>query len=151
MRRNGNNDQGQRGAIGITNPEYWEKDFEGLPWWSKIEKIMEFPAKDDMAGVMARSVFKSDRQRIAAVRLAYRHKKFNDNDHQEMLRMYMASTVGMRGLGRLDQLFAATNLLAPEMYRIAADMPAKKKGEEQVVRGRADFREEREPEEIDRK
>lgn len=128
--------------IGITDPAYWEKDFENMPWYNKIEKILEIPSREDMAGVMARAVFKTDRQRIAAVRLAYRHKKFKDNNHQEMLRMWLASTIGMRGLGRLDGLFAATNLIAPDMYRIAMDMP-RKRGQEQIQRG-SDFREERE-------
>ena len=127
--------------VGVANPEYWEKDFDDLPWYNKIEKILEVPSIQDMAGVMARSVFKTDRQRIAAVRLAYRHKKFADNNHQEMLRMWLASTIGRNGLGRLDGLFAATNLIAPDMYRIAMDMP-RKKGQEQIQRG-SDFREDR--------
>lgn len=141
-KRNGKKKNDGRNPVGIANPEYWEQDFESMPWYNKIEKILEIPGTDNMAGVMARSVFKSDRQRIACVRLAYRHIKFNDDNHQQLLRMCLASTIGMRGLGRLDGLFAATNLIAPDMYRIAMDMP-RKRGQEQISRG-SDFREERE-------
>lgn len=127
---------------GITNPEYWEKDFENMSWFSKVEKILELPNAEDIAGVILRSVIRTERQRVAIVRLAYRHRKFHDTNHQEMLRYYLASSVGMAGLGRLDQLFAAINLLAPDMYRVAMNMPNRKNDQEKVLRG-SDFREER--------
>lgn len=125
---------------GIADPEYWEKDFEDMPWYNKIEKIMELPGTKDMAGVFARSVLKNNRQRTAAVRLAYRHIKFKDNDHQEMLRMQLATTIGEGGVGRLDMLFAGTNLVAPDMYRTARGMQRPRSEREPVYRG-SDFRE----------
>jgi hypothetical protein len=104
---------------------------------SKIAKIYELPDTKDMAAVFLRGVFKSERQRTAAVRLAYKNIKFNDTNHQELLRLWVASTVGSQGLGRLDALFAAINLLAPDMYRVARGMPKAK--DERVHRG-SDFR-----------
>lgn len=119
---------------GITPPEYWEGPFSNMPFSNNIEKILEFPDTKDMAGVLARANFKNDRQRIAAVRLAYRNAKFNDQKHQEMLRNLCASTIGMGGLGKVLQVMAATNALAPDMLRVAMGMPRTKKPEE-VHRG----------------
>ncbi len=137
--RNRNNG---RKDIGLANMEHWEKDFEDLPWWNKVEEVLKIPPITDMAGVFARTNFKNDRERVAAVRLFYRNKKFNDEAHQEMLRVELASRLGMGGLGNLHGLFAATNLIAPDMERAARGMPKAKNGEEKVHRG-SDFREER--------
>jgi hypothetical protein len=117
------------------NPEYDGRyEYSDVNMANKIEKIYELPAISDMAGVFERAVFKDEKQRIAAVRLAYKNHKFRDDAHQEMLRMWVASLVGNQGLGRLDALFASINLLAPDMYRVARGMP-KVKGEEKVHRG----------------
>jgi len=115
---------------GITPPEYWEGPFTNMPWSNDIEKILEFPKTDDMAGVLARANFKNDRQRIAAVRLAYRNAKFKDDKHQEMLRSLCASTLSMGGLGKILQTFAATKSLAPDMLRAVLGMQRTKKPEE---------------------
>lgn len=145
----GNDDEVLRGGPpagppkGAANPEYWENDFDNMPWYNKVEKIMELPGTDNIAGVMARAVFKDDRQRKAVVRLAYRHIKFKDNNHQEKLRILLASSIGDGGVGRLDMLFAATNLIAPAMYREARGLSKKKDNQEEVYRGGrgSDFRE----------
>lgn len=121
---------------GITPIEQWENDFSNLPSWNNIEKILEFPPVSDMAGVLARANFKDENQRIAAVRLAYRHRKFSDNDHQEMLRDLCASTLGAGGLGKILQTFVGTNLLAPDMLRVVLGMQKSKRPEE-VHRGRS--------------
>jgi hypothetical protein len=97
---------------------------------NNIEKILEFPGIDDMAGVLARAKFKDDRQRIAAVRLAYKNRKFGDDNHQYMLRDLCASTLGSGGLGKILQVQTATNLLAPDMIRTAFGMPKTKHPEE---------------------
>ena len=133
-----NNGKKKQRNPGITPIDYWEKDFEDIPFFSNIEKIIEFPPTSDMAGVLARANFKNDRQRVAAVRLAYKNRKFNDNSHQEMLRDHCASTLGMGGLGKLLQTFIGTNLLAPDMFRAALGMQRTKHREE-VHRG-SDFR-----------
>lgn len=129
--------------LGITPIDYWERDFDNLPGWNNIEKILEFPDIDDMAGVMARANFRNEKQRIAAVRLAYKNRKFKDDDHQKMLRDLCASTLGTGALGKMLQTMIGTNLLAPEMIRYAIGMPKSKKQEE-VIRGgnrSSDFRE----------
>jgi len=121
---------------GITPIENWENDFSGMPSWNNIEKILEMPGITDMAGVLARANFKNDKQRIAAVRLAYKNRKFNDSDHQEMLRDLCASTLGTGALGKIMQVFAGTNLIAPDMFRAALGMP-KSKHPDEVHRGRS--------------
>lgn len=105
-------------------------DFSQFPSSNDIEKILEIPDIKDMAGVLARANFKNDRQRIAAVRLAYRNAKFDDDKHQDMLRNLCASTIGMGGLGKILQVFTATKMLAPDMLRATMGMPRTKKPEE---------------------
>lgn len=125
----------------LTNPENYEKDYE-FPYADKIQKILEFPGIEDMAGVIVRGIFKNERQLNAVLRLAYRHRKFGDTNHQELLRMKVAGTAAVGGVGRLDALFTAVNLIASDMYRTARNMP-NARGEEKVLRG-SDFREKRE-------
>lgn len=111
----------------------------------RFNQVLEIPEVEDMASVFARAVFKSDRQRNAVVRLYYRHVKFNDNSHQQLLRILLAGTIGMNGRGRVDGLFATTGMLAPDMYRTVAGLPKTRKGEEErIVRG-SDFRKEEKP------
>src|SRR4030042_377917 len=129
--RNKNNNR----KPGITPIEQWEGDFSNLPSFNNIEKLLEFPPISDMAGVLARANFKDDQQRIAAVRLAYKHRKFNDDPHQELLRDFCASTLGTKGLGKILQTFIGTNLLAPDMLRAVFGMP-RSNNREEVHRGR---------------
>lgn len=133
--------------------EHWRPDFGDAPSNNNIDKILEIPDIEDMAGVLARGNFKNDRQRIAAVRLAYKNRKFHDENHQEMLRDYIASGLGIGAVGKVMQTFIGTNLLAPDMFRASLGMPKSKnkdKGEE-VHRG-SDFRSEgRERELADRR
>lgn len=148
MSRNGNGKPS--GVVGnpafrkydLTNIDNYEPDYE-MPWADRIEKIYEVPAIDNMAGVFIRGIFGNERKLNAHLRLMYRHKKFGDNDHQEMLRCKIAGSAGVGGVGRLDALFAAIGMLAPEMYRTARNLPLPKRGkreeQEQVVRG-SDFR-----------
>lgn len=105
-------------------------DFSQFPGSNDIEKILELPDIDDMAGVLERANFKNDRQRLGAVRLAYRNRRFQDDNHQHMLRDLCASTIGMGGLGKVLQVFTATRMLAPDMMRVAFGMPKTKKTEE---------------------
>lgn len=119
----------------------YDPDFMGNNQ-DRFNQVLEIPDIDEMASVFARSVFKNERQRNAAVRLYYRHAKFNDKQHQELLRMLLAATVGMNGRGRVDGLFATTGMLAPDMYRTVAGLPKNRKGEEEkIIRG-SDFRRE---------
>lgn len=129
-------------APGITSMDYWEKDFENMPFWTRIEKLLDLPPIKDMAGVMIRSIVKNERQGNAILRLSYRHKKFKDNNHQEMLREKLGMTVGIGGVGRLDALFGVVNMVAPDMYRTARGMP-RKEGPRENVKKSSDFRESR--------
>lgn len=131
----------------LTNPDNYEGDYPDGDFRNNVEKIYELPAADDMPGVFLRGIFKTERQVNACLRLMYRHKKFGDIDHQELLRAKVAATAAMNGISRLDALFAAVNLLASDMYRTARGMPRLKKGEEErVIRG-SDFRREERPQE----
>lgn len=125
-----------------TGPSSFDRwlDSHPTPVNSPIEKILEFPGIEDMAGVLARAKFQNERQRIAAVRLAYKNRKFHDEAHQHMLRDLCASTLSTGGLGKVIQTFVGTNLLAPDMFRAALGMPKNNKPEE-VHRG-SDFRSE---------
>lgn len=134
-RNNGSGDNGYRGSP----MEHWKPDFKDAPSNNNIEKILEFPDIDDMAGVLARANFRDDRQRVAAVRLAYKNAKFKDVNHQHMLRNYVASSLGMKALGKILQLQTGTNLMAPAVLREVLSMK-QNKSQEEVHRG-SDFRE----------
>lgn len=129
----------------LTSPDTFEQGYPAGDFRNNIEKIYDLPGTEDMAGVFLRGVIKNERQRNAMVRLFYRHKKFNDQNHQEMLRVMIAATAGMNGLARIEALEAGTNLLALDVHRLAAGLPQLKKGEtDHVVRG-SDFRQESRP------
>lgn len=122
----------------LTNIDNYERDYE-MPWADKVEKIYEIPQKEDMAGVFLRGIFKNERTLNAHLRLAYRHTKFDDKDHQELLRAKIAGSAAINGVSRLDALFAAVNMLASDMYRVARDMPKLRKGEQERVYRSSDF------------
>jgi len=136
---NKNKGNGSNRKPGITPIDFWEDAFGSQPYFNDIEKILEFPGIEDMAGVLARGNFKNEKQRIAAVRLAYKNRKFHDDNHQLMLRDYIASGIGDKAFGKMLQLQIGTNLLAPDVIREILGMKTKKHKEE-VHRG-SDFRE----------
>lgn len=132
----------------LTNLDNYEADYD-VTGGGKIEKIYEIPDIKDMAGVIARGIIKNERQLNAILRLSYRHQKFGDANHQELLRQKIIGTAAIGGVRSLDALFAANGLLAPDMYRVARNMPKyKQRGEtekeEPVYRG-SDFREHEKP------
>jgi hypothetical protein len=127
------------GAAESKGLHHWDADFHNPPSNNDIEKIIEIPPISDMAGVLARAHFKDKRQRIAVVRLAHRNRIYGDTKHQEMLRDYCASTLSDGALGKLLQAFAATKMIAADMFRSALGMP-KTKDPERVYRN-TDFRE----------
>lgn len=124
----------------LTDPANYEDDYPDGNFGNNVEKLYEVPDIDDMAGVFLRGIFKNERSLNAHLRLMYRHKKFGDTEHQELLRAKIAGSAAINGVSRLDALFAAVNLLASDMYRAARGMPKVKKGEEErIIRG-SDFR-----------
>ena len=141
-----NSKDGNRNPYDMTDTRNYEQDYE-MPWSDKIEKIYEVPPIKDMAGVIARGIIKNDRQLNAMLRLAYRHEKFGDTRHQELLRMKVIGTAAIGGVARLEALFSATNLIASEMYRIARGMPKLKEGKEEKIHRGSDFRSEERPQE----
>jgi len=124
---------------GITSLDFWEEGFENEPWFNDIEKILEIPDITDFAGILARGNFDNKRQLVAVVRLAYRHRKYNDTKHQHMLRDFIAALTGMKAFGKLLQLQIGTRLGMPTVLREALGMKAVKPEKEQVYRG-SDFR-----------
>lgn len=129
----------------LTNPDNYEQDYPFGDFGNNVQKLYDVPDVTDMAGVFLRGIIKNDRQLNAMLRLSYRHRKFGDVEHQELLRAKIAGTAAINGVSRLDALFAAVNLLASDMYRTARGMPKLPKGqEERVVRG-SDFRKEERP------
>jgi hypothetical protein len=105
---------------------------------SKIEEIFKIPDTNDMAALIIRGNFKNDRQLNAILRLSYRHMKFNDKTHQDLLRQKIAGTAAIHGLARVEGLSAAVNMIAPDLWRAVKDMPKAK--DEKVMRGGSDFR-----------
>ncbi len=129
----------------LTDPANYEDDYPIGDYSNNVEKLYEIPEIDDMAGVFLRGIFKTERSLNAHLRLMYRHRKFGDTEHQELLRAKIAGSAAINGVSRLDALFAAVNLLASDMYRAARGMPKVKKGEEErIVRG-SDYRQEQKP------
>lgn len=104
----------------------WDKDGHGPPSNNNIDRILDFPPITDMAGVLSRAHFKNKEQRLGAVYLAHFNRKFKDNNHQEMLRDFCASTLGDGALGKVLQIQASTNLLDSTMTRAALGMPKTK-------------------------
>lgn len=131
----------------LTQKENWEGDYPDGDFGNNIQKLYEVPDIADMAGVFLRGVFKNERSLNAHLRLMYRHRKFGDIEHQELLRAKIAGSAAIAGLSRLDAVQAAVNVLAPDLYRIARGLPkAKKDEQDRVIRG-SDFsrKEERPP------
>ena len=130
----------------LTNPGNYERDYE-MPWSDRVQKLYEIPNIEDMAEVIIRGNLVNERRANAILRLSRRHKKFGLDDHQEMLRQKIASTAAIGGVRSLEVLFAVTNLVASDMYRVARNMPKLPKGqEEKVIRG-SDFRQQEKPQE----
>lgn len=128
------------------NPPDYEVDYPTGMYGNNIEKIYEMPDIDDMAGVFLRGRFKNERELNAAIRLMYRHDKFNDKKHQELLRARIAGSAALQGLRSLEALFAGTNLLAPDMYRSLLGLKKKKRDEDdRIIKGGSDFRREERP------
>lgn len=124
---------------GDRNQEWWQRQMNQFGQQDRTKQIYEMPSIEDMAGIAARTVFKNEKQKRAFVRLAYKNAKFKDSEHQNMLRNWAAANIAENGVARLEALFAATNLLAPDMYRTAKGMPRDKDRTENVKRG-SDFR-----------
>ncbi len=132
----------------LTDPANYEGDYPDGDFGSSVDKILATKSKDanddaDVARfIFIRGNFKNDRQLNAAVRLMHRHRKFGDTIHQELLFCKILGQAAINGVSRLEALFAATNLLGPDMYRTAKGMPRLKKGqrEEIVSGGRGDGR-----------
>lgn len=124
----------------LTNLDNYEQDYE-LPWYDRVEKIYELPDINDMAAVILRSNLKvkDERRANAMIRLAYRHIKFGLKGKQELLRMKCAATAAEGGAARLDALFAAVNLIAPDMYRASRGLPKHKDGKNEDIRKASDF------------
>lgn len=129
----------------LTDPNNWESGYPDSDFSNNVKQLLDVPGTDDMAGVFIRGIFKNEAQANACLRLMYRHKKFGDSDHQEMLRCKIASSAAINGVSRLDALFGAVNLLASDMYRTARGMTQLKKGQqENIVKG-SDFRQDGKP------
>lgn len=123
-----------------------------------IDRILKIPDLDDFAGILARANFKNDDERIAALHVIRRLKKFMRTvpensvtykalaDRLEFVREVISSTIGMRGFGKVLQLQAKTNLVMPEVLREQLSIKKSKNKEDSVKS--SDFRhvtEEKEP------
>lgn len=125
---------------GNHNQDWWNRQYDGLNSQDRFKQVLTIPESNDMGGVLARSVIRNERQLKAVISLLARHVKFGDRVNQEKLRCFLAGTIGGGGRGRLDGIFATTNLLASDMLRAVMGMPKLKKGEEERITRGSDFR-----------
>lgn len=124
----------------LTDPDNYEGDYPIGGFNNAVKDIYELPGVDDFAGVLLRGRIKNERQLNAILRLNYRHIKFNDNSHQELLRAKVAGSAAIGGVRSLEALFGAIQVVASDMYRAVLGLPKRKKDdEEKVIRG-SDFR-----------
>lgn len=127
-------------------PMPWDQDFEGINF-SDIDRILNFPGTDDIAGVLARANFKNDEDRIACLLTYYNLKTIKDEegntmkDELEFFLVCIASTLGLKGFGKTLQLQSKVNVIAPELTReqLGLSKSKNKNRSEQQVRG-SDFR-----------
>lgn len=122
----------------------FEADF-GEVSLSDLDKILNVPGIDDMAGIFVRGNFKSDEERIAYLRLTRRLKKFKLTSRLEFIRECVSSKLGMMAFGKTLQLQSKIELIAPAVIREQLSMRALK-AREDAVRG-SDFRQESEDKE----
>ena len=133
-RRNGHKER----QPGITPTDFWEKNFSSQPYNNDIEKILEMPGIEDFAGIFSRANFRSERQRIAALRLVYKLKRYGLESRLELVRNIIASTIGISALGKMLQLQASTDLVMPDVNREILGM---KKVKSESVQRSSDYRE----------
>lgn len=131
-------ENGNRQGLGID----WYRDFSNLEGGDRFKQVLTIPEVKDFPTILARAIFKSERQRNAVIRLWHRHQKFGDVGHQEMLRCFLAGTIAMNGRGRVDGVFSTVGMLAPDMYRTVAGLPRHKNGDQERVIRSSDFRKE---------
>lgn len=124
----------------LTDPDNYEGDYPVGGFNNVVKDIYELPGTDDMAGVLLRGRIKDERQLNAILRLYYRHEKFNDQQHKQLLRMKIAGTAAIGGVRSLEALFGSIQMLASDMYRAVLRLPKLKKNEEEKVYKGSDFR-----------
>lgn len=129
---------------GVKHP--FMQDFPSVNF-TDIDRILNMPKLDDVAGILARSNFKSDEERIAYCRIIRRLMKFGLYSRLEYIRQCLSSSLGMRAFGKVLQLQAKTDLVAPSVMREQLNMKAEK--QERTVRS-SDFRREVEPKPMER-
>lgn len=125
---------------GQTPTQFWENDF-GPIVDNNIDRILNMPPIDDMAGVLARSNFHSEEERIAYLITIRKLEKFNLKSRLEFIRECASSTLGHLAFGKTLQLQHSTQLIAPAVIREQLSM--KKVKEEEKIQ-KSDFRQETE-------
>jgi len=124
----------------LTDPDNYEVDYPVNSNYNAVKDIYELPGIEDMAGVLLRGRIKNERQLNAILRLYYRHEKFNDTKHKELLRAKVAGSAAIGGVRSLEALFAGIQIVASDMYRAVLGLPKLKRGEEEHVVKGSDFR-----------
>lgn len=128
--------------------DFWGWQFSNVKGYDAFNHVLQVDADLDDLTMFAKSVFSDEKKANAVVRLWHRHRKFKDNVHQGLLLAKCASTIGVKGRGRVEGVFAETNLLAPDMFRTVAGLPRynKKNGEEVIMARGSNFNRQDKPE-----
>lgn len=124
----------------LSQQENWERDYPAGNFNNTIKDIYDLPGIDDMPAVLLRGRIKNERQLNAILRLMYRHGKFNDTRHKELLRAKIAGSAAIGGVRSLEALFGAIQIVASDMYRAVLGLPKLKRGEEEKIVKGGDFR-----------
>jgi hypothetical protein len=132
---------------GRETPNPWDSDFSNVNF-SDIDRILNIPGIDDMAGVFARANFKNDDDRIAYLMTDYNLKKLGLDSRREFLRVCIASTLGNKAFGKTLQLQAKTALIAPALMREQLSLSKLKEKEDKIQK--SDFRDENKKSDMDR-
>lgn len=121
--------------------EHWKKGWNAPPSQNNIAQIYNMPKpKDDLVGNFVRGVMKDQTQADALVVLGWMAEDVKDDSVMNLVGLKLASTVGIGGVGRAEALMGSVGIIAPDIYRVARNMPRKK--DEQIVKPNreSDFR-----------
>jgi hypothetical protein len=121
----GNNGKNGNGQF-ITPMDIWDAEYNPPPSQSNISQIYHMPKpKEDLVGNFVRGVMKDQTQADALAVLGWMATDVGDESVMNLVGLKLASTVGIGGVGRAEALMGGIGVIAPDIYRVARNMPRK--------------------------